>query len=121
MTSKDNAQYVTVEMFNDGMAAVNQRLDKIDQTLTEMRSEIRAIDRRTEINTVKIDELHYFMGIGFTVIAIVVGIVGFVLTLAPMFREMYRDRKQDILDTVRGEMQSMIDTAVSRALDAKKQ
>ena len=129
MTSQDNSQYVTVEMFNDGIARIERRLDKIDQTLTGIQAEIRAMDRRVEINTVKIDELHYFMGIGFTVIAIVVGIVGFVLTLAPMFRDMYHDRKQakservkqDILDTLRGEMQSMIDSAVSQALGAKKQ
>ena len=129
MTSQDNSQYVTVEMFNDGIARIERRLDKIDQTLTGIQAEIRAMDRRVEINTVKIDELHYFMGIGFTVIAIVVGIVGFVLTLAPMFRDIYHDRKQakservkqDILDTLRGEMQSMIDSAVSQALGAKKQ
>ena len=129
MTSQDNSQYVTVEMFNDGIARIERRLDKIDQTLAGTQTEIRAMDRRVEINTVKIDELHYFMGIGFTVIAIVVGIVGFVLTLAPMFRDMYHDRKQakservkqDILDTLRGEMQSMIDSAVSQALGAKKQ
>ena len=129
MTSQDNSRYVTVEMFNDGIARIERRLDKIDQTLTGIQAEIRAMDRRVEINTVKIDELHYFMGIGFTVIAIVVGIVGFVLTLAPMFRDIYHDRKQakservkqDILDTLRGEMQSMIDSAVSQALGAKKQ
>ncbi len=129
MTSQDNTRYVTVEMFNDGMASISRRLDTIDQTLTEMRAEIRAIDRRVEINTVKIDELHYFMGIGFAVIAIVVAFVGFVIALAPTFREMYRDRKQaksehtkqEILDTIRAEVQSMIDEAIARALSARKQ
>ena len=149
MTSQDNSRYVTVEMFNDGIArierrfdaleqrfdALERRMDKMEQTMTEMRAEVRAIDRRAEINTVKIDELHHFMGTGFTVIAIVVGIVGFMLTLAPMLREMYLDRKQaksehikdEILGTVRGEMQSMrgemqsmIDVAISRALSAKQ-
>ena len=129
MTSQDNAVYVTVETFNDGIARIERRLDRIDNTLAGIQTEIRAMDRRVEINTVKIDELHYFMGIGFAVMAVVVAFVGFVITLAPMFRDMYHDRKQanservkqDVLDTVRGEMRSMIDEAISRALGAKKQ
>lgn len=117
MTSQDNAVYVTVEMFNDGVARIERRLDKVDQTLTEMRAEIREIDRRAEINTVKIDELHYFMGIGFAIIAIVVAFVGYMMSGSSSRKDM----KQDILDTVRGEMQSMIDVAISRALSAKNQ
>ena len=125
MTSQDATRYVTAEMFNNGIAEIKAENRRNTE---EIKAEIQALDRRIEINSVKIDELHYFMGIGFTVIAIVVGIVGFVLTLAPMFREMYRDRKQskservkqDILNTVRVEMQSMIDEAISRALSVRK-
>lgn len=118
MTSQDNARYVTVEVFNDGMAKINSRLDAIDATLREMKTEIRALDKRVEVNSVKVDELHYFMGIGFTVIAIVVGLLGFVLTLAPMFREMYRDRRRE-KHVTRSEVSEMIEAAVSRALGAK--
>ena len=100
MTSQDNERYVTVEVFNDGMAKINSRLDTIDATLTAMQAEIRTFDKRVEVNSVKVDELHYFMGIGFTVMAIVVGLVGFLMTLAPMFREMYKDHKREKLDGI---------------------
>ncbi len=123
MTSQDNARYITVEMFNDSMARIERRFDAVDKTLTEITKEIRTIDRRSEINTVKIDELHYFMGIGFAIMAVVVAFVGFVITLAPTFREMYRDSKKAKTDSPvsRSEIQSMIDEAISRALSAKNQ
>ena len=121
MTSQDNARYITVEVFNDGMAKINSRLDAIDATLREMKTEIQALDKRVELNSVKVDELHYFMGIGFTVIAIVVGLVGFVLTLAPMFREMYQDhrREKNAQHVTRSEVADMIEAAVARALGTK--
>ena len=120
MTSQDNARYVTVEMFNKGIAEIKAEINKNTEVI---RAEIRAIDKRVEINSVKIDELHYFMGIGFAIMAVVVAFVGFVITLAPMFREMYRDAKKAKTDSPvsRSEIQSMIDEAISRALGAKKQ
>ena len=121
MTSQDNERYVTVEVFNDGMAKINSRLDTIDATLTAMQAEIRTFDKRVEVNSVKVDELHYFMGIGFTVMAIVVGLVGFLMTLAPMFREMYQDhrREKNAQHVIRSEVADMIESAVARALGTK--
>ena len=121
MTSQDNERYVTVEVFNDGMAKINSRLDTIDATLTAMQAEIRTFDKRVEVNSVKVDELHYFMGIGFTVMAIVVGLVGFLMTLAPMFREMYQDhrREKNAQHVTRSEVADMIEAAVARALGTK--
>ena len=122
MTSQDNSRYVTVEMFNDSMTRIERRFDAIDKTLTELKTEIRTLDKRVEINSVKIDELHYFMGIGFAIMAVVVAFVGFVITLAPMFREMYRDAKKAKSEPpiTRTDVQSMIDEAI-RALGARKQ
>ncbi len=131
MTSTDNAQYLTVEMFNDSMArierrfdALERRLDRVDQTLSEITKEIRVIDRRSEINTVKIDELHYFMGIGFAIIAVVVAFVGYIINGASSRKEEKTDTaeriKQDILHTLRAEMKSVADEVVSRALNAGK-
>lgn len=131
MTSTDNAQYLTVEMFNDSMArierrfdALERRLDRVDQTLSEITKEIRVIDRRSEINTVKIDELHYFMGIGFAIIAVVVAFVGYIINGASSHKEEKTDTaeriKQDILHTLRAEMKSVADEVVSRALNAGK-
>ncbi len=117
MTSQDNSRYVTVEMFRAG-------IEEIKSEIRELRTEVRAIDRRAEINTVKIDELHYFMGIGFAIIAVVATLVGFVIALGPLFREMYKDKKQEKSESEKSEMlntvQSMIDSAISQALSAKQ-
>ncbi len=120
MTSQDNARYITVEMFNNGIAEIKAEIHKNTE---EIRAEIRTLDKRVEINSVKIDELHYFMGIGFAIMAVVVVFVGFVITLAPMFREMYRDAKKAKSEPpmTRSDIQSMIDEAISRALSAKNQ
>lgn len=114
MTSQDNERYVTVEMFNKGIAELKA---EIRNNYEELRAEIRAIEKRVDINTAKIDGLQFYIGNWFTVMAVVVGIVGFMLTLAPMFRDMYKDRKQmkseqlkrDILKELRPELKSMID------------
>lgn len=110
MTSQDNERYVTVEMFNKGIAELKA---EIRNNYEELRAEIRAIEKRVDINTAKIDGLQFYIGNWFTVMAI----VGFMLTLAPMFRDMYKDRKQmkseqlkrDILKELRPELKSMID------------
>ena len=125
MTSNDNPRYVTVEMFNDSMTRIERRFDAIDKTLNELTKEIRTIDRRSEINSVKIDELHYFMGIGFAVIAVVVAFVGYMISGSASRKEEKTDTtermKRDILDTVRSEMRLVADEVVSRALGAKNQ
>ena len=112
MTSQDNAVYVTVEMFNDGMAAVNQRLDKIDQTLTEMRSEIRVLDRNVAVNGARIEMLQHTFYCGLAIIAIAAA-------LAPLFKREKTEKPQP--EVTRSDVQAMIDAAISRALNANKQ
>ena len=111
MTSQDNTRYVTVEMFNDGMAAVtsrldaiNRRLDKIDQTIAEMRYEIR-------YNARDIDHLQTSVYWGFA-------ILGIIVALAPSFRREKTEKPQP--EVTRSDVQSMIDEAISRALSVRK-
>ncbi len=105
MTSQDNTRYVTVEMFNYGVAAINQRLDKIDQTMTEMRYEIR-------YNARDIDHLQTSVYWGFA-------LLGIIIALVQLFkREKNEQPKQEI---TRSDVQSMIDAAISKALGVKNQ
>ena len=119
MTSNDNARYVTVEEFNAGISELRSEIrrtnEEIKSAITEMKHELRYQAR-------DIEHLQTSIYWGFAVIAIVVALVGFVMTLAPMFREMYRDSKQAKKDAplARSEVQTMIDEAISRALSAKK-
>ena len=50
--------------------------------------------------------------------AVVIALVGFVITLAPMFREMYRDARQAKRESAltRSEVEEMIAEAISRTL-----
>ncbi|MBQ9903548.1 MAG: hypothetical protein IJM47_02045 [Synergistaceae bacterium] len=105
MTSQDNTRYVTVEMFNYGVAAINQRLDKIDQTMTEMRYEIR-------YNARDIDHLQTSVYWGFA-------LLGIIIALVQLFkREKNEQPKPEI---TRSDVQSMIDAAISKALGVKNQ
>lgn len=119
MTSNDNVQYVTVEVFNAGISELRSEIhrtnEEIKAAIAEMKHELRYQAR-------DIEHLQTSIYWGFAVIAIVVALVGFVMTLAPMFREMYRDSKQAKKDTPpsRSEIQKMVDEAIAKALSAKK-
>ena len=92
-------------MFNYGVAAINQRLDKIDQTMTEMRYEIR-------YNARDIDHLQTSVYWGFA-------LLGIIIALVQLFkREKNEQPKQEI---TRSDVQSMIDAAISKALGVKNQ
>ena len=79
----ENKEYITVEMFNNG--------------IRDLKAEIQAIDKNVLINTTKIDMLQHSQNVWFMVIAVVVALIGFVITLAPMFREMYRDSRKNFM------------------------
>ncbi len=117
MTSNDKQQFVTVDIFNDAINKINVRFDNIDKTMNEIHYELRYNARDTE-------HLQTSVYWGFAIIAAVIALVGFVITLAPMFRDMYRDAKQarsqdNIRKLVREVMQDEIDAAVQRALKTK--
>ena len=105
MTSQDSTNYVTVETFNDGIAAINQRLDKIDQKMTEMRYEMR-------YNARDIEHLQTSVYWGFA-------LLGIIIALVQLFkREKSEQPKPDI---TRSDVQTMIDAAISKALGVKNQ
>ena len=95
MTSNDNQQFVTVEVLRSELGEIKTEIRKIGTQLNELNSEIKVINENMIVNSTKIDDLYFFMGIGFAVVAIIVTFVGFIISLAPMFREMYRDSKKD--------------------------
>ena len=105
MTSQDSTNYVTVETFNDGIAAINQRLDKIDQKMTEMRYEMR-------YNARDIEHLQTSVYWGFA-------LLGIIIALVQLFkREKSEQPKPNI---TRSDVQTMIDAAISKALGVKNQ
>lgn len=121
MTSSD------VEIFRSGIEDlkyyIDGRFSEVDRQFQEVRAELRTVHENVLVNTAKIDAQRDFMGIGFTIMAVVIALIGFIVTLAPMFREMYKDAKrgkmsnasEDTTLTVE-KIQYMIDISIAEAL-----
>lgn len=96
MTSQDNQQYITVELFNSKMETFiaqirldNERLrnelnSKIDSVQASLHSEIQALSAQVNVNSAKIEMLQHTFYWGFAILALIVAFV-------PMFR---RERKE---------------------------
>lgn len=121
MTSTD------VEIFRSGLDDLKYYIDtrfsesekRTNAQFVELRAEIRTVQDNVLVNSAKIDAQRDFMSIGFTIMAVVIALIGFVITLAPMFRDIYKDAKQarrDNIITVE-KIQSMIDSSINKALN----
>lgn len=121
MTSTD------VEIFRSGLDDLKYYIDtrfsesekRTNEQFVELRAEIRTVQDNVLVNSAKIDAQRDFMSIGFTIMAVVIALIGFVITLAPMFRDIYKDAKQarrDNIITVE-KIQSMIDSSINKALN----
>ena len=124
MTSNDNQQFVTVEVYNSGINKLEKQViqlgEQMNVSFRELKNEIQTVNNNVLINTARIEDQKDFMSSGFTIIAIVIALVAIMTTLAPMFRDMYRDAKQARNDkNLRDIIREEVDNAVSRALNVK--
>lgn len=124
MTSNDNQQFVTVEMFNAGINRLETRILRLseqqEQARKETQSETLAVRDIALVNSAKLDAYKDFTSLWFAGIAILVALIGFIGTLAPMFRDMYKESKQERKDKStqlsREDVQNMIDATVEQAI-----
>lgn len=125
MTSTD------VEIFRSGLDDLKYYIDtrisesekRTNEQFVELRAEIRTAQDNVLVNSAKIDAQRDFMSIGFTIMAVVIALIGFVITLAPMFRDIYKDAKQarrDNIITVE-KIQGMIDSSIAKAMHLSAQ
>ncbi|MBQ3448258.1 MAG: hypothetical protein IJG37_11515 [Synergistaceae bacterium] len=112
MTSNDSTQYVTVEMYNAGTAATNRHLASIDQTLVGIWQEIRYQERDAEHMQTTI----YW---GFAILALVVAFVGYLVSLAPIFRDVYKDAREARDERLKREMREIAREEISRAMSVR--
>ena len=95
MTSSDNQQYITVELYNAGNDRLERHIiqlgEKLESSVKELKAEIQAVRENTIANGAKIDAYRDFTTIWFTVLTVVIGIIGLV---APLLRDIYKDAKQ---------------------------
>lgn len=104
MTSNDN--YITVEMFNTGIAEINQRFDRLENLVT---TEIR-------VNETAHSYLQSSVNTGFTTIGIIIGLVGLIIAVFGVFKKEKTEEKPLTEKRVREISESIVDMAISRAL-----
>lgn len=111
MTSQDNQQYITVELFNSKMETLitqiqlgNERLrnefnSKINDVKSELHdiksdlhNEIQAVNANVMINSAKIEMLAHYMYWGFAAMTIVITAVAI---FVPYFLMTRKDKKHD--------------------------
>lgn len=111
MTSNDNQQFVTVEMFTNATSTTNRHLASIDNTLTEMRYELRYNTRDTE-------HLQTSVYWGFAILGIIIAIVSIT---APLLLEIFRESRsnkkhEDMKEVAREVMHEELSEAVRHFL-----
>lgn len=105
MTSSDSeiirSEIRGLKVYIDGR--IVELENKLDAKTNELKDQIREVKTELRVNAVKTEEIKSSINWHFTTLAIVVGIVGFAITLALMFREIFRDKnKYTTSDDVRG-------------------
>lgn len=97
--------------FGKRFDVIESNLGEIKATLTEMRYELRQQEH-------DMNHMQTTVYWGFAIMALVIAFIGCVITLAPMLREMYQDRKREKTEEslTRSEVQEMITEAISRTL-----
>ena len=119
MTSNDNQQYVTIEIFRSTIGELRTEIlsgfSEARKENKELRTEIQSVRENTIANGAKIDAYRDFTGIWFTVIAVIVAFVGLA---APLLRDLYKDsRKAKEQEKLTEEkVQAMIDNAIAKAM-----
>ena len=94
MTSSDNQQYVTVEVFNARMDRIEEKIIRLEQMMESNTAELKELKTEIRINTRDIEHVQTSVYWGFAVIAFVIALIGCVIGAAPMLREIYRESKK---------------------------
>lgn len=122
MTSNDNQQYITVEIFRSELGEFKTEMrsgfSETHKEIKELRAETQTVRDNTLVNSAKIDAYRDFTGIWFTVLTVVIGLVGLI---APLLRDIHKDAKQsrkldDMRETAREVMREEIRETVQEFL-----
>ena len=118
MTSNDNQQFVTITTYNAGNNELKTLiLSENEKTRREFTGALKEIGTEVRINSIRIEEVKNSMNWDFATLALVVAIVGFTITLAPMFRELFSKRKEDKLhDDIQKIAREVMRTEINEAV-----
>ena len=76
MTSNDQQQYLTVDMFNSRMDTLMAQIRLENEKLrSELKAEIQGVHSEVQVNSARIDMLQHTFYWGFAVMTVVIAIV----------------------------------------------
>ena len=107
MTSNDNQQYITVELFNSKMETfITQiRLDN-EQLRNELRAEIQSVAAQVQVNSAKIEMLQHTFYWGFAILA-------FIAAIVPLIKHERKEKEQPI---TRESILEIVNEAIAKAI-----
>lgn len=107
MTSNDNQQYITVELFNSKMETfITQiRLDN-EQLRNELRAEIQSVAAQVQVNSAKIEMLQHTFYWGFAILA-------FIAAFVPLIKHERKEKEQPI---TRESILEIVNEAIAKAI-----
>lgn len=116
MTSNDNMQYVTVEMFREGISELKTEIRGVSGQVNELKAEIRVLEREVAVNSAKIEMLQHTFYWG-------LGIIAVAAALAPLFkRDKTEQPKPELtMAEILLKVDERFDEKMSRLLSAKNQ
>ena len=118
MTSSDNQQYITVELFNSKMETFiaqirldneqlrNELNSKIDSVRNEIHAEIQSVAAQVQINAAKIEMLQHTFYWGFAILA-------FIAAFVPLFRREHKEKEQTL---TRESVLEIVNEAIAKAI-----
>ena len=119
MTSADNQQYLTVEIFNSANSRTEKRFDIIDSRFISLDRTLTSISYELRLNARDNEHLQTSVYWGFAILGILIAVVGIV---APLLLEIYRDAKKakndnDIRTATRQIVHEEISSYVTQAVN----
>ena len=94
MTSNDNRQFVTVEMFNSAHDIIQKRFDIIDGKFISLDKTLTVIGYELRFNARDNEHVQTSVYWGFAILGVLIAFFGMLATLAPLLREIYKDSRQ---------------------------
>ena len=116
MTSNDHHQYLTVDVFRSELSTFRS---EIRSEFKNVHAEILAVRDIALVNSAKIDAHWEAASMWFSIIAILVSVIGVFATLAAIFREFVKAKaltEQKVQDMINYSVSQAVTDAVEKAL-----
>ena len=133
MTSKDNQQYLTVDMFNAKMDAFmatirleNEKLrnelhSEIQSVKSELHSEIKAVETEVKVNSALIADMQTSITVYFTIATVFIALIGIMIStliaFAPRIWAFFENRAKTKAIT-QEQVQEIVDKAIAKAFSS---